>query len=118
MRSKSKKVGILVLGIVLVLTLSGCVEQTGNNTGDIKNLNLTADISLEKPSYTAKELINFNVDKRYNHNKLYCNCTHCTHGCGGAYYPGSYYLHAEIKYKNESINFTISNTTSVKVNLH
>ncbi len=140
--------------IMVMILLSGCVEQTGNNTGDMKNLNLTVEnISLEKPSYTANELINFNVTVKSNmkadnvsvhvygitsrqgshriDDTKILNLTEgtttinytvtapaCTHGCGGAYYAGNYPLYAEIKYEDESINFTISNTTSVNVNLY
>jgi len=42
----------------------------------------------------------------------------CTHGCGRAYYAGDYPLYAEIKYEDKAINFTLSNTSSVNVNLH
>ncbi len=140
--------------IIAMILLSGCVEQTGNNTEDMKNLNLTVEnISLEKPSYTANEVINFNVSvksnmkadnvsvhvygitsRQGNHRiddtkilnliegttTINYNVTAptCTHGCGRAYYAGEYPLYAEIKYEDESINFTISNTTSVNVNLY
>ncbi|MDI6730489.1 MAG: hypothetical protein QMD06_02970 [Candidatus Altarchaeum sp.] len=140
--------------IMAMILLSGCVEQTGNNTEDIKNLNLTVEnISLEKSSYTANEVINFNVTVKSNmkvdnvsvhvygitsrqgSNRIddtkILNLTEgtttinynvtapvCTHGCGGAYYADNYPLYAEIKYEDESINFTISNTISVNVNLY
>ncbi|CEG12330.1 hypothetical protein MSIBF_A2140013 [groundwater metagenome] len=146
--------------IIAMILLSGCVEQTGNNAENIKKLNLTVEnISLEKPKYTAKELINFNVSVKSNmkadnvsvhvygitsrqgsnliDDTRILNLTEgtttinynvtapvCTGGCGGAYYADDYPLYAEIKYEDKSINFTISNTTSVsnttmvKVNLY
>ncbi|PKP58040.1 MAG: hypothetical protein CVT88_07965 [Candidatus Altiarchaeales archaeon HGW-Altiarchaeales-1] len=157
------KKGIISLGvgigisaaIIAMFLLSGCVEQTGNmSTSNMKNLNLTVEnISLEKPSYTANELINFNVTVKSNMNvdnvslRVYgiasrqgsnlidnvkiLNLTEgtttfnynvtapqCTHGCGRAYYAGDYPLYAEIKYEDKAINFTLSNTSSVNVNLH
>ncbi len=163
MKKRTISVGIgisISAAIIAMILLSGCVEQIGNNTGDMKNLNLTVEnISLEKPSYTANELINFNVSVKSNmkadnvsvhvygitsrqgshriDDTKILNLTEgittinysvtapaCTHGCGGAYYAGNYPLYVEVKYKDESINFTISNTTlvsnttSVNVNLY
>jgi len=155
------KKGIISIGvgigisaaIIAMLLLSGCVEQTGN-TSNMKNLNLTVEkISPEKASYTANELINFNVTVKSNMNvdnvslRVYgiasrqgsnliddtkiLNLTEgittfnynvtapqCTHGCGGRYYAGDYPLYAEIKYEDKAINFTVSSTSSVNVNLH
>jgi len=160
MKKETRTAGIVSIAgigaaIIATILLSGCigVMQTGDTDG-IKNLNLTiGGISLEKTSYTANELIKFNVtvisnmkinnvslhvygitSRQGNHlidDSKILNLTkgtttinytviapQCTHGCGGRYYAGDYPLYAEIKYTDESINFTVSNTTSVNVNLN
>ncbi|NCN65600.1 MAG: hypothetical protein GW779_01070 [Candidatus Altiarchaeum hamiconexum] len=141
--------------IILMVLLSGCVKQTDNSgNGNMKNLNLTVEnITLEKSSYTANEMINFNVTVKSNikannvslhvygiasrqGNNLIddtkiLNLTEgtttinysviapqCTRGCGGRYYAGNYLLYAKVKYEDKAINFTLSNTTSVNVNLY
>lgn len=150
-----KKVILVGVCVVVIIILSGCIEQAGNlSNPDIKNLNLVIEnISLERTSYTANEVIKFNVSVRSNMNvnnvslRVYgitsrqgtnliddikiLNLTKgvttmnynaiapwCTRGCGALYYPGSYAINAEIKYENKLLNFTISNITSINVNLY
>jgi len=132
--------------IIIMLLLSGCVENKE------ENLNLTIEkISVEKTRYTANEIINFNVTifsnkdlenvsvhvygikSRQGENLIddvkILNITkgkttmnysvkapYCTHGCGARYYPGEYALYAEVKYVEKGINFT-SNMSAV-VNLY
>ncbi len=148
-----------VINLLDVLTLIDkivigemCVEE--ESSSDIKNLILKIkSISLEKTSYTANELIRFNVTIKSNMDvnnvsvHVYgitsrqgsnliedikiLNLTKgttmlnyvvasppCTHGCGGKYYPGDYPLYAEVKYENKSINFTLSDISSVDITLY
>jgi len=90
-----------------------------NSTSDVNNVSLRVyGITSRQKNHLIDKTINLNLTQGINIRNFTVNAPACTHGCGAKYYPGDYPLYAEILYKDEINNISISDGNQIMVNLY